>query len=90
VRSAASEENLYCRRRTASALGLEVNDKMEIGKMYDVVFSTGRYEIEYENSVRCIKKTPKSYRVERLDGTTRLVGQDSIMELKEVAGAAAQ
>jgi hypothetical protein len=59
---------------------------MEIGKIYSVVFSTGRYEIEYENGVRCIKKTPKSYRVERVDGTTRLIGQDSIMELKEVAG----
>lgn len=57
---------------------------MEIGKVYDVVFSTGRYEIEYENRVRCIKKTPKSYRVERMDGTTRLIGQNSIMELKEV------
>lgn len=63
---------------------------MEIGKTYDVVFGTGRYEIEYENGVRCIKKTPKSYRVERADGTTRLVRQDLIMELKEVAGAAAR
>ena len=61
---------------------------MEIGKIYDVVFTTGRYEIEYENSVRCIKKTPTSYRVERVDGTTRLIGQDSIMELKEVVGLA--
>lgn len=57
---------------------------MEIGKRYNVVFSTGRYEIEYENSVKCIKKTPKSYRIERLDGTTRLVGHDSILELKEI------
>ncbi len=59
---------------------------MEIGKIYDVVFMTGRYEVAYENSVKCIKKTPKSYRVERVDGTTRLVGQDAIMELKEVEG----
>lgn len=58
---------------------------MEIGKIYNVVFSAGRYEIEYENNVKCIKKTPKSYRVERQNGTTRLVGQDAIMELKEVA-----
>lgn len=57
---------------------------MEIGKRYDVVFTTGRYEIEYENSVKCKKITPKSYRVERMDGTTRLIGQDSIIELKEV------
>lgn len=64
----------------------EYGEKMEIGKLYNVVFSTGRYEIEYENSVKCIKKTPQSYRVERADGTTRLVGQDSILELKEVAG----
>jgi hypothetical protein len=62
---------------------------MEIGKIYDVVFGTGRYEIEYENGVKCIKKTPKAYRVERMDGTTRLIRQDLIMELKEVAGAAA-
>lgn len=58
---------------------------MQIGKLYDVVFSTGGYEIEYEKTVKCIKKTPKSYRVERTDGTTRLVGQDSILELKEVS-----
>lgn len=54
---------------------------MQIGKLYDVVFSTGRYEIDYENGVKCIKKTPKSYRVERTDGTTRLIGQKSILEL---------
>jgi hypothetical protein len=59
---------------------------MEIGKIYDVVFTAGRYEIEYENGVRCIKKTPQSYRVQRVDGTTRLIGQDSIMKLKEVEG----
>jgi hypothetical protein len=57
---------------------------MEIGKIYDVVFSVGAYEIEYENGVTCIKKTPKSYRVKRLNGTTRLIGQDCIMKLKEV------
>lgn len=59
-------------------------NNMEIGKTYNVVFSTGLYEIEYEYSVKCIKKTPKSFRVEREDGTTRLIGQDSIMELNEV------
>lgn len=59
---------------------------MEIGKTYDVAFSTGRYEIEYEEGVKCIKKTPKNYRVQRVDGTTRLIGQDSIMTLKEVSG----
>lgn len=57
---------------------------MEIGKLYNVVFTTGRYEIEYENNVRCIKKTPKSYRVERPNGSTRLIGLDSIMELKTI------
>jgi hypothetical protein len=62
--------------------------QMEIGKIYDIVYSTGRYEIEYEINVKCIKKTPKSYRVKREDGTTRLVGHDSIMELKEVSGLA--
>ena len=59
---------------------------MKIGKTYDVVFSTGRYEIEYAKGVKCIKKTPKSYRVKRVDGKTRLIGQDSIMELQEVSG----
>ena len=58
--------------------------EMEIGRTYDVVFTAGRYEIEYENDVRCIRRTPKSYRVERADGTTRLIGLDSILELKEV------
>ena len=57
---------------------------MEIGKIYDVVFMRGRYEIEYENGVKCIKITPKSYRVETSNGTTFLIGQDSILELKEV------
>ncbi|TNJ36296.1 hypothetical protein FGF66_12035 [Chlorobaculum thiosulfatiphilum] len=56
---------------------------MKIGQIYDVVFATGRYEVEYEYGVKCIKKTPQSYRVERTDGTTRLIRQDSIMELKE-------
>ncbi|MCL2916751.1 hypothetical protein [Shewanella litorisediminis] len=58
---------------------------MEIGKFYDVAFMAGRYDIEYEKGVKCIKKTPKSYRVEREDGTTRLIGQDSIMDLKLVS-----
>lgn len=57
---------------------------MEVGKIYDLSFSTGRYEIEYEKNVKCIKKTPKLYRVEREDGSTRLIGQDSILELKVV------
>lgn len=57
---------------------------MEIGKIYDVVFSVGAYEIEYENGVKCIKITPKSYRVERPNGTTRLIGQDCIMSIKEI------
>ncbi len=58
---------------------------MEFGKLYDVVFMAGQYEIEYENKVECIKITPKNYRVKRLDGTTRLIGKDSIMELKETS-----
>lgn len=57
---------------------------MEIGKTYDVVFSTGIYDIEYENGVKCVKITPKSYRVKREDGTTRLIPKDLIHELKEV------
>ena len=58
---------------------------MKIGKIYDVAFTTGSYgEIDYERSVKCIKKTPQSYRVERADGTTRLIGQDCIIELNEL------
>jgi hypothetical protein len=57
---------------------------MEIGQIYDVVFTAGRYEIEYEHGVTCISKTAQSYRVKRADGTMRLIKQDSIMELKEV------
>lgn len=60
---------------------------MDIGVTYNVVFSTGRYEIEYENNVKCIKKTPKSYRIERIDGSTRLVGEDSILELTRVSSS---
>jgi len=60
---------------------------MEFGKTYDVVFSAGAYEIEYENGVTCIKKTPKSYRVKRLSGSMRLIAQDSILKLREVSGA---
>ncbi len=60
--------------------------EMEVGKTYNVVFATGRYEIEYENGVTCIKITPQSYRIERADGTTRLVKQDLIMDLGEIAG----
>jgi hypothetical protein len=29
---------------------------MEIGKKYVIVFTTGRYEIEYEYGVKCTKK----------------------------------
>lgn len=45
---------------------------MKLGKTYNLAFSTGMYEIDYEKEVKCIKITPKSYRVERPDGTTRL------------------
>ena len=30
--------------------------KMDIGTIYDVVYKRGKYEIEYENGVKCIKK----------------------------------
>tara|TARA_R110002124_G_scaffold45866_4_gene138253 strand:- start:1677 stop:1862 length:186 start_codon:yes stop_codon:yes gene_type:complete len=59
---------------------------MEVGKNYNIVFATGRYEIEYENGVTCIKITPQSYRIERSDGTTRLVKKDLIMSLEVIAG----
>jgi hypothetical protein len=58
---------------------------MEIGKIYNVAFATGKYEIEYESNVECIKITPLSYRVRRKDGSTRLINQCLILELKEVA-----
>lgn len=61
---------------------------MVIGETYNVVFSTGRYEIEYESNVKCIKKTPKSYRIERADGSTRLVRQDLILKLKKISNIA--
>ena len=55
---------------------------MIVGKIYNVVFSL-KYDIEYENSVKCIKITPKSYRIERPYISTRLIEKESIMELKE-------
>lgn len=61
---------------------------MQIGKIYNVAFTVGRYEIEYERNVKCIKKTSQSYRVERMDGTTRLIGHDCIIELKEIVETA--
>ena len=57
---------------------------MEVGKTYNICFSTGKYDFDYETNVKCIKITPKSYRVERPDGITRLIRHDSIGELKEV------
>lgn len=57
---------------------------MKKGSIYDVDFMTGRYEFGYERSVKCIKITPKSYRVERKDGTTRLIKQDLVVKLKEI------
>ncbi len=59
---------------------------MNIGSYYDIVFSTGKYDINYESGVKYIKKTPKSYRLERKNGTTFLVRQDGILELKRVSG----
>lgn len=57
---------------------------MDIGTVYDVVYMCGKYDIEYENGVKCIKTTPKSYCLERSDGSTFLIKQDSIVELKIV------
>ena len=56
---------------------------MEVGKYYNIVFCL-KYDIEYESSVKCIKITPKCYRIERQNRTTRLIGKDSIMEIKEI------
>ncbi|QOP45441.1 hypothetical protein FM071_03765 [Sulfurimonas paralvinellae] len=58
---------------------------MDVGKFYNVVYTRGKYEIEYENNVKCIKITPKSYRIERIDGSTFLIRQDSILKLKEIS-----
>jgi len=57
---------------------------MEIGKIYNVDFATGKYEIEYEKHVECIKITPLSYRVRRQDGSTRLINQCLILRLEQV------
>lgn len=59
---------------------------MEVGKTYNVVFFAGRYEIGYENGVKCIKKTAQFYRIQRADGSTTLVRQDSFIELTETDG----
>ena len=56
---------------------------MEIGKYYNIVYGL-KYDIEYENEVKCIKITPKCYRIERQNGTTRLIEKDSIIEIKEI------
>lgn len=59
---------------------------MDIGSFYNVAYIIGKYgHVGYENGVKCIKKTPKSFRMERSDGTTFLVPQDSILELKKVS-----
>jgi len=57
---------------------------MDIGKFYNVVYAL-TYDIYYENGVKCIKITPKSYRAERTDGTTFLIPQNAIMDLKQVS-----
>jgi len=57
---------------------------MDIGTVCNVVYMRGKYEVEYENGVKCINETPKSYRLERPDGSTFLIGQDSIIKLKIV------
>jgi hypothetical protein len=60
-------------------------DMMEIGTFYNVVYLRGSYDIEYLNNVKCIKITPKSYRVQRDDGVTFLVPQDGILELNIIS-----
>lgn len=47
------------------------NKFMEIGKIYDIVFLAGAYNIDYENNAKCIKITKKLYKIERKDGSTR-------------------
>ena len=56
---------------------------MEIGKMYNIAYCL-KYDINYETNVKCIKITKKSYKIERPDGTIKLIDQESIIELKEV------
>ena len=58
---------------------------MQIGCFYNVSYFIGKYGVVgYENGVKCIKETPKSFRMKRSDGTTFLVLQDSIIEIKKV------
>ena len=56
---------------------------MELNKRYDITLSAGFYDIEYENNVKCIEIMPKSYRIERKDGTTRLIRRGCILQLKK-------
>lgn len=70
-------------------LGISIEvDEMEVGKIYNVAFLLGRYDLDYENQVQCIKVTPKNFRVRRADGSTRLIRQDYILKLELVSSLA--
>ena len=73
-------------RETIGGVALWPVDEAQQKSLLDMfLLEKALYEIEYERSVKCVKKTPQSYRVQRLDGTTRLVKQDLIIELRQVS-----
>jgi hypothetical protein len=66
---------------------MEIPKLMEVGKTYYVAYFIGSYgDVNYVESAKCIKKTISSYRMELASGKTFLVGQNSILELRELQG----
>lgn len=56
--------------------------EMIVGKRYDIVFATGKYEIEYEYNLELYKITKKMYIFHRVDGSQRRVWQGGILSSK--------
>ncbi|WP_379029855.1 hypothetical protein [Methylophilus flavus] len=64
---------------------MESDKILDVGKTYYVAYDVGWYgDVNYAERAKCIKKTPKSYRMELANGKTFLVGKDSIRELREL------
>lgn len=58
---------------------------MKLRKKYNVCYhSNNGYDLLYENNVKCIKKLPKTFRVEREDGSKFLIIKDNIIELTKL------
>lgn len=58
--------------------------ELETGKVYDLSFFRGRYEIDYAKNATCIKITKKMYRLELPNGKEIRITQGSIIETKDV------